>query len=197
MTSPSENISTGSRTLPGEAGVWLFIAADLMVFSLFFATFLYYRAEDPALFRSSQEFLSQTWGAINTGLMLTSSWLVATAVHVSRKKGGELPAKFLILAFLCGVGFAVVKFFEWGEKIGAGITINTNDFFMYYFVFTGIHFVHVLIGMGVLAFFTAYCWKRKEKMDADELQNLESGGIFWHMVDLLWIVLFALLYLVR
>ena len=88
-----------------------------------------------------------------------------------------------------------VKFFEYQEKIDAGIMLTTNDFYMYYYMFTGLHLMHVLIGMGVLAFM----WNVTRTGDLGEkiINTLESGASFWHMVDILWIVLFALLYLMR
>lgn len=89
----------------------------------------------------------------------------------------------------------VVKFFEYSPKLHAGITISTNDFFMLYFVYTGIHLIHVVIGTGVLITLAVYV--RSGGIDAIKVRNLESGASFWHLVDLLWIVLFALLYLVH
>jgi nitric oxide reductase NorE protein len=184
-----------TRHLPGEEGIWLFIFGDMMVFSLFFVTFMFYRGQDITLFRESQHQLNQTFGALNTFFMLSSSWFVAMAVQAARKNLGKVSPTLFILAFFCGVGFAIVKVFEYGEKISHGITLNTNDFFMYYYMFTGIHFMHVLIGMGVLLFAARYSWSGK--LDANKIKNLESSASFWHVVDLLWIVLFALLYLIK
>jgi nitric oxide reductase NorE protein len=98
-------------------------------------------------------------------------------------------------ALACGVGFSVVKIVEYTQKIRAGIVINSNDFYMYYYMFTGIHFLHVLIGMGVLAFMAHYA--SDGKFSAIKIGHIESGASFWHVVDLLWIALFALLYLLR
>lgn len=184
-----------ARHLPGEAGIWLFIFGDMMVFSLFFVTFMYYRGEQPQLFLDSQAQLSQFFGALNTFFMLSSSWFVAMAIQASRRNMRGATATLFLMAFGCGVGFLINKFFEYGEKIGHGITLNTNDFFMYYYMFTGIHAMHVIIGMGVLLFAAKYAWGGN--IDARKIKNLESSASFWHVVDLLWIVLFALLYLVR
>jgi nitric oxide reductase NorE protein len=189
------NASASERRMPGEEGVWVFIFLDLMTFSIFFLTFLYYRGQNVPLFTNSQAHLSQLLGALNTFLMLTSSWFVATAVQAARRGLGRVTPVCFMLAFLCGAGFGVVKFFEYGAKIRAGITPNTNDFYMYYYMFTGIHFMHVLIGMGVLAGLARYSWSGG--IDGKKIRNIESGATFWHLVDLLWIVLFALLYLVK
>jgi len=181
--------------MPGEEGVWVFIFGDMMVFSLFFITFLYYRGQNVELFVTSQTHLNQSFGALNTFFMLTSSWFVAMAVQAARRNLGKFTPILFSLAFGCGFGFAVVKVLEYSEKIRAGITLTTNDFFMYYYIFTGIHFMHVLIGMGVLAVLTRYSWSGE--FSAVKIRNLESGASFWHVVDLLWIVLFALLYLIK
>lgn len=185
----------GARHLPGEAGIWLFIFGDMMVFSLFFVTFMFYRSQNVELYNSSAAQLSQFFGALNTFFMLSSSWFVAMAVQASRRQMGKMVPVLFLMGFACGAGFLVNKFFEYGEKIRHGITLNTNDFFMYYYMFTGIHMMHVIIGMGVLLFAARYSWHGG--LDARKIKNLESSASFWHVVDLLWIVLFALLYLVR
>lgn len=181
--------------MPGEIGIWLFIFGDMMIFSLFFVTFMYYRGHNVELFRDSQTHLNQFFGALNTFFMLTSSWFVAMAVRAARKNKGKVTPFCFLLGLCCGIGFAIVKVFEYSEKIRHGITLNTNDFYMYYYMFTGIHFVHVMIGMGVLIFMARYSWSGE--FDAKKIGNLESGASFWHVVDLLWIVLFALLYLIK
>jgi nitric oxide reductase NorE protein len=194
----SSSVDTGGPAephLPGEAGIWVFILGDLVIFSLLFSVFMYYRSEDPALYIESQKLLNQRYGLFNTLLMLTSSWFVALGIQSARRQLVTASARLIGLAFLCGAGFIAIKFFEYREKFQAGLTIETNDFFMYYFLMTGIHLLHVVIGMGVLLFL----WHVVREADfSDEQVNvLESGASFWHLVDILWIVLFALLYLMR
>lgn len=182
-----------AHAIPGEVGVWVFVLGDMFVFGLFFSVFVYYRGLDLELFRASQASLNQNYGALNTLLLLFSSWFVVLAVIDVREHAGRYAARLLGLAMLCGVGFSIVKFVEYGEKLRAGIGIMTNDFYMYYYIYTGLHFVHVIIGLGVLI----YLWSmlRTGITSAGELRIFESGAIYWHMVDLLWIVLFPLLYL--
>lgn len=189
--------ATGKKTkhLPSEEGVWVFIMGDMTVFALFFSVFVYYRNADVALFAASSAKLNMHYGAINTLLLLASSWFVVLAVSAVRKGLPHLAPKLFGAALACGISFGVVKFFEYGEKIRDGITLTTNDFFMYYFVFTGIHFLHVLIGLGVLSFTIAHC--RKHQTGKISMPLVEGSACFWHMVDLLWIVLFPLLYLLR
>lgn len=195
MSDPNEARTASAQHLPGEAGVWMFIVGDLVIFTLLFAVFLYYRADNVPLFTESQRTLNQTYGAVNTLLLLSSSWFVALAVQGARI-GERLNALRLIaLAFGCGVGFIGIKYLEYSEKFRAGYNIVTNDFFMYYFLTTGIHLVHVAIGMAVLAFL--WHTTRGGEIDAGKLSTLESGASFWHLVDILWIALFALLYMLR
>jgi nitric oxide reductase NorE protein len=185
-----------ARHIPGEEGVWLFVLGDALVFSLFFATFLYYRADGVEAYAASQAKLNQTLGVFNTFLMLTSSWFAAMAVQAAKHGRAHLVPRLLTGALTCGAGFVAVKFFEYREKIEAGITLTSNDFFMYYYMFTGIHLVHVLIGMAVLVFLLRQAFGSGTP-DTTRLRHLESGVTFWHLVDLLWIVLFGLLYLVK
>jgi nitric oxide reductase NorE protein len=180
--------------IPGEPGVWLLISGDLILFSLLFGLFLHTRAQQPEVFEAGRAQLNQGFGLLNTLLMLSSSWLVATAMQAARRQLAAITARCFGGALLCGVGFAVVKFFEYREKLIAGYGITSNDFFMLYFIYTGIHLIHVTLGMGVLGWLIAY--SRAGGFDAVKLRNLESGASFWHLVDLLWVVLFALLYLV-
>jgi nitric oxide reductase NorE protein len=190
---PAEAPTRRTPCVPGELGIWMFIAGDLVLFSLLFFLFLQYRAGEEALFTEAQRHLNQALGLVNTLLMVSSSWLVASAVQAARRQQPQTSSRLLALAFASGAGFILVKYFEYGAKIRAGFTPNSNDFFMYYYTYSGIHLIHVVIGMGVLATATVYL---RSAGSAVKIQHLESGAIFWHLVNLLWIVLFALLYLV-
>ena len=181
------------RHLPGEEGVWVFIGGDLVVFGVFFVAFAIARMNDLALFETSQATLDRGLGLLNTLILLTSSWFVARAV--ARVRAGAAGARKLIFgAIALGLGFVAVKAFEYSGKISAGITLNTNEFFIYYFMFTGIHLLHVLIGLGVLIFTASHFGKDGRMKGGPAL--IEGSGAFWHLVDLLWIVLFALFYLI-
>jgi nitric oxide reductase NorE protein len=167
----------------------------MLLFGVFFTTFLFYRGREPDLFAISQGTLDVTIGVVNTLLLLTSSLAVVTGVRAIRHGAQRLaPASFLV-ALICGAGFGFDKYLEYSEKISHGITPATNNFFMYYFILTGLHMFHVLIGMGVLVFMIVQ--SRRPDMTARKFGYVEGGACFWHMVDLLWIVLFSLIYLVR
>jgi len=187
-------VRDGARRLPGEAGVWLFIAADCFMFALFFSSFIYERTKNVALFNESQQALNPTIGAVNTVLLLSASWFVVIAVGAAKRRLRNVLVPCLALAIACGGLFAGAKIFEYREKIAHGMTMLTNDFFMYYFMLTGLHFLHLIIGMIVL---TVMLVKAQTSIEGDYLYYLESSASYWHMVDLLWIMLFPLLYLVR
>jgi nitric oxide reductase NorE protein len=186
---------TSAGHIPGEAGVWVLILGDMFAFSAFFAVFLVHRAQNIELFSVSQLHLERRFGLLNTALLLTSSLFVARAVIAARTGAGRRPARLLIFALACGGGFVVSKGFEWGAKIAAGITLNTNEFYSFYYMLTGIHLLHVLVGMGVLTYLLAR--SRRADPGASYVAVMEGGGAFWHMVDLIWVVLFALFYLLR
>ena len=204
MNAVLQQVKKPKPHVPGEVGIWVFILGDMVIFGLFFIVFVYYRGLNVDLYTQSQATLNQNYGAINTLFLLASSWFVAMAVDDMRNKTVKLAPVFFPLAMLCGLGFGVVKIIEYSEKLSAGITITSNDFYMYYYIFTGLHFLHVLIGMGVLVFL----WHRarlaaKQALTRDaavidkDMVLIESGASYWHMVDLLWIVLFPLLYLMK
>ena len=181
--------------LPGESGVWVFIIGNLFVFGLFFVVFMYDRSLDVPLYTQSQATLNQTYGAVNTFLMLSSSWLVVLAIQAARDNLAKVTSHLILLAGACGVAFVVVKSFEYSEKISAGYFITSNDFYMYYYMLTGIHLMHVVIGLAVLTFL--WHTARTDSLDENGIGTLESGASYWHLVDIVWIILFALLYLMR
>lgn len=181
--------------VPGEAGIWIFIMGDMMIFALFFTVFAFYRGEQPAVFSASQASLNTRLGLANTLLLLTSSWFVIEAAQAARRGYGTRSCRLFFLAFLCGVAFSGIKLLEYSEKIAAGITLTSNDFFMFYYIFTGLHFVHVIIGLVLLAFVMLTLARRET--GEQEMRFVEVGASYWHMVDVLWIILFPLIYLVR
>ena len=187
-----------ARHLPGEEGTWIFILGDMTVFALLFGVYIEARSHDPELFNVSQQALNQNFGAINTLLLLCSSLCVVTAIRAMRSERVRNLAPPLVAgAFACGLGFCLIKYLEYSEKLSHGIKPATNDFWMYFYVLTGLHFFHLLIGMVVLAFIFFQARKPRLVEDARRFAFVEGGACFWHMVDLLWIVLFPLLYLVH
>ena len=185
----------GPGTLPGDPGVWMFITADVTLFCLFFYVFMSERFAAPALYEESRRQLSAAIGLANTLILLTSSLFVALAVEAARESARAEVKRYLSFAIAAGLGFAVLKLVEYALKISAGLTVTTNGFFSYYYGFTAIHFFHVVIGIGVLT--TCFLKARRDPIDGRYVLWIESSGCYWHMVDLLWIVLFPMLYLLR
>jgi nitric oxide reductase NorE protein len=193
--SANERAPARRRHVPGEVGTWVFILGDMTVFALLFAVYVYYRGKAPHVFAQSQKELHRSFGAINTLLLLTSSLCVITAVRAVRANMRKLSSASLAVAFICGCGFLTNKVLEWSGLVAHGHGPGTNNFFMYFFVLTGIHAFHLLLGMGALI--TLFVFSRKKSLSAGQYAFFEGGACFWHMVDLLWVVLFALLYLMH
>jgi nitric oxide reductase NorE protein len=195
MTHPpidADGSGTAAR-IPGEPGVWIVIVGDIAVFSMLFGVYLYSRADSPELFAKSQAELSLGFGLANTLVMLTSSLAVVAGVQAARASRVELARRAFAGAVTLGLVFVALKAIEWGAKIDAGLVPSTNDFFMLYYVLTGVHLGHVVIGVLVLAALRAFAIKRDFTGGSRLL--VESGAVFWHMVDLIWLVLFPLVYL--
>jgi nitric oxide reductase NorE protein len=183
------------RRLPGVEGVWVFVIADMTVFAVLFGFFIVGRHHNPGLFEASRHALNPNFGGVNTLVLVTSSWFAALALDAVRKSRFALAQRFIGGAFLCGLAFMVSKGIEYSEKLNTGISLLTNDFFMYYFTLTGIHLFHVVAGNVVLL--VLWFMARSRSFDPERPVVLECGAIYWHMVDLIWIILFPLLYLVR
>jgi nitric oxide reductase NorE protein len=167
----------------------------MLVFAVFFASYAFARAHDPALFNECQETLNRNAGAVNTLLLITGSWFVALAVRAAHRGDRAVIPRHVLLGFLCGAAFLVVKVFEYAAKFGAGISLSTNTFYMFYISLTFFHFMHVILGMVILA--VIWSQARKGAYGPGNCNGLESGAAYWHMVDLLWIILFPLVYVMR
>lgn len=179
--------------MPSEETIWLFIIGDMAVFSLFFCVYAIYRHDNLAEFQAAQATLNLHAGAINTLILLLGSLFVVLALKASRLNLRNRCFWLLNAATVCGIIFSIIKVIEYNEKSKAGITWMTNDFYMLYYLLTGIHFVHLLTAVGMLMYFAFVI--RFGDLDEKRINAFESGGIFWHMVDLLWIIIFPLLYL--
>ncbi|MCE1183600.1 MAG: cytochrome c oxidase subunit 3 family protein [Rhodocyclales bacterium] len=191
------NTSTAAapRRLPGDLAIWFFILAEMIAFAVFFAAYAFARASHVEEFNLYQQTLDRNSGALNTVLLISGSWFVALAVRAAHADEQKAIARNLLLGWLCGAGFLIVKCFEYAAKFGAGISLSTNTFYMFYISLTFFHFMHVLLGMVILS--VLWFQARKGVYGAHEANGLESGAAYWHMVDLLWIVLFPLVYVMR
>lgn len=185
--------------MPGEAELWIFILGDLVVFGLFFAIWGWSHATQPELFAWGGAQMNRALGLANTLVLITSSAAVASGLNLARLGRGHEARLAYAAAATLGCAFVIVKAIEYGQHINAGADALSSPYFMYYFVFTGIHLLHVLVGITALLFVMRRCRQLPPGRQPDEgdLVFLEGVGVFWHLVDLLWIVLFFLIYLVR
>jgi nitric oxide reductase NorE protein len=183
------------RRLPGVEGVWVFIGADSVIFAILFLSFMQDRLKNPAIFEASRQTLNMNLGGIDTIILLTSSWSVALAVQAMKRDQIDREPRLLLGGAVTGLMFVASKSIEYFEKFAHGITPGTNPFYMWYFTLTGIHLIHVLVGTTMLT----YLWVRSRRGTYDHLHRSvpESVASFWHLVDLLWVVLFPLLYLMK
>jgi len=181
-----------ASTVPGEPGLWMLLLGDMTVFALFFGAFLLGRGQHPGDYAASREELTIALGTLNTIVLLTGSLCVALAVRAHRERRQVHARRLVDAAALCAVGFVLIKGVEWGRLLHDGLSPSTGGFFMFYFVITGVHLFHVLIGVGGLLLM-----RRTVSRPADERRPrliVECAASYWHMVDLLWVVIFPLLY---
>ncbi len=178
--------------LPGNIDMWVFVLGDLVIFGFYVLVFMIYRHHEPTLFRASQEHLNLLVGTVNTLVLLTSSRFVAQAVQAARARDNERARRLIALAMACAAVFTALKAFEWTEEVHHGFTFPHNDFFMFYFALTGVHLFHVLLGVVVLG---VVSYNLRDPEQGSSL--VEAAATYWHMVDVVWVVLFATVYLLR
>ncbi len=198
MTAPAPLPLAGTppaRRLPGDLAIWFFILAEMLAFAVFFSAYAFARSSHVEEFNLYQQTLDRNLGALNTVLLITGSWFIVLAVQAAHRDDAKAVPRNILLGFLSGGGFLVVKVFEYAAKFGAGISMSTNTFYMFYISLTFFHFMHVILGMVILA--VLWVQARKGAYGSHDAHGLESGAAYWHMVDLLWIVLFPLVYVMR
>ncbi|MBC2637851.1 MULTISPECIES: cytochrome c oxidase subunit 3 [unclassified Rhodococcus (in: high G+C Gram-positive bacteria)] len=167
----------------------------MTVFGILFGVYAWYYGQESAQFGADQAALNKNFGFANTLLLLSSSLLVYAAVQAIRQQRHSLASPLILAAMGCGAVFLVDKGIEYYDKLSHGISAATSDFFMYYFVLTGLHAIHVIVGLALLGF--VFSLSRKPTLTARQHTYLEGATVFWHMVDVLWIIMFPLLYLVH
>ncbi len=176
---------TAPGQLPGELLMWVLIISELAVFGAGLVAFMGVRLTDPVGFAEAQNHLNRTGAALNTIVLVTSGFLAAQALIWSRT-GVRIKARLaLIAAAGLGVVFLWIKAQEYGAKAAEGIGWDTHPFFTFYYLLTGFHAAHVVAGVVLLLL---VAWR-------DDPDNIEAAGAFWHMVDLIWVLLFPVIYL--
>lgn len=187
-------VDPDAHKLPGDLAMWFFILAEMTVFAIFFFGYCWMYYSNTELFVSGQETLHPIAGLINTIALITSSYLVALAMIAAKNGNARLCQRGLLAAVLISVVYVVTKLWEYSILFEEGYRLSTNAFYMFYFFITGFHFVHVLLGMVILLIMTSSL--RAPDYLPKNLSSLESGACYWHMVDLVWIILFPLMYVI-
>ena len=190
---------TGSKI-----GMWLFLLSEILLFGGLFILYSVYRFKNPTEFHLAAGELNRPFGTLNTLLLITSSLTMALSISSLQKGNQRLSQLFLATTIFFGLFFLGNKYFEWSGKIHHGIYPNSPDlltrgrgevlFFGLYYSMTGLHGLHVLVGLCIL--FAMFLLMKKGKVGKDHFVPLENSGLYWHLVDIVWIFLFPLFYLI-
>jgi len=188
-----------------KMGMWLFLFTELLLFGGLFLVYAVYRYQYPDQFHLAGMELNTGIGTLNTIILLTSSLTVALSIAAIQKKNKFLSVLMLSLTLAFALMFMVNKYFEWSAKFSHGIYPGSEEllslpngqilFFGLYYVMTGLHGLHVLIGIIILSIILLMIIK--DKITYDNYTKLENSGLYWHLVDLIWIFLFPLFYLIQ
>ena len=188
-------------------GMWIFLITEIMFFGGMFAVYTVYRSWYPDVFAIASSSLNEIIGALNTGVLLLSSFTMVMAVRAGQLGQRKMIVIFLILTLVFGFAFLGVKAFEWNQKFEEhhvpGPTFHLEGttqqgqaqlFFSLYFAMTGVHALHMVIGAGLLLYLIMLA--RKGRYSAEYNTPVDLIGLYWHFVDIIWIFLFPLLYLI-
>jgi cytochrome c oxidase subunit 3 len=198
-TIESEGGAHAAHMTPAQAyeasklGLWTFIATEVLLFGGLFTTFIVFRLRFPQMFHADFVHLNRVLGAVNTVVLICSSLTVALGIAAIRKGKQGLLRLYLSLTILLAAAFLVIKYFEWTEKFDHGLHPGTDIFFSLYFMMTGVHGLHVVAGMLVLGAMLVLAGRGK--FSEHYHTPVELSGLYWHFVDLVWIYLFPLFYL--
>ncbi|MBL7685914.1 MAG: cytochrome c oxidase subunit 3 family protein [Deltaproteobacteria bacterium] len=214
----SEQVLKGGHVVPhhfesaeqafesSKTGIWLFLATEVLMFGGLFVAYIIFRALYPVAFHEASLHLNRVMGAINTVVLISSSFTMAMAIQKVQENKKNAAVGLLVFTLLCAATFMVIKYFEYSHKIHEGLLpaglftfegIKENHaklFFSLYFMMTGLHGIHVLVGIGIITWITIRT--AKGNFSNEYYTPVELTGLYWHLVDLIWIFLFPLLYLV-
>ena len=177
-----------------KLGMWVFLATELLLFGGLFSAYAVFKGLYPEMFAASNVHLNRIMGAVNTVILICSSYTAVLAVMAAKRGDNQKVQLHLWLTIAFAAAFGVVKYFEYSAKFEHHLYPSTNTYFGLYFVMTGIHMLHVAIGMGILAWVALRA--KKNEFSSAYYTPVELGALYWHLVDLIWIFLFPLVYLV-
>ncbi len=204
-SSHSTSVEITGEGVRARVGLWLFLLSEVLLFGGMFILYAMYRYKYAADFHAGSMELSRFDGTLNTLVLLTSSLTVVVALHSLHVKHNRRRAAIFLLATIgLGLTFLIVKSFEWTAKFEHGLYPNAKFllsqhygfilFFGLYFMMTGLHALHVIVGMVVLSFVLNFMLRGK--IHAERINIMENGALYWHLVDIIWIFLFPLFYLI-
>lgn len=193
-THASHDLDPVTEYQSSKLGMWLFLGTEILLFGGLFAAYALFRAKFPGLFHESSLELNVTLGAANTVILIFSSLTMALAVAASKTGDTRKILIYLAITIACALAFGVNKYFEYGAKFHHHIYPDTNIFFALYFLMTGLHMIHVFAGIVLLV--GIFVLTRRGVFSAEYNTPIELVGLYWHLVDLIWIYLFPLLYLI-
>ncbi|PCI36211.1 MAG: nitric oxide reductase [Flavobacteriaceae bacterium] len=178
---------------PGGILMWIIIFLELFTFGMALVAMVYYGSLERELFHESRLLLNASYGAVNTVFLLSSGFFMAKSVMALKAKKVDKSIRFLYFTIFLGVCFLVLKGIEYSTKIDAGLDMNYNLFFTFYWALTIFHVVHVIVGILILGISGFNLKRNPAKV---ELIDVEAGAAFWHMCDLIWLLLFPIIYLI-
>ncbi len=178
---------------PGGILMWIIVFLELITFGIALVVFAFYASEEPELFHQSRLQLNSTFGAVNTIFLLTSGFFMANAVVQFKDNDKRKASLYFKLAMLGGLFFIGLKSVEYYHKIESGITPETNLFFTFYWLLTAFHLLHVVMGIVIL-FWTNHGMMKKNS--DTNVEDIEACAAFWHMCDIIWLLLFPVFYLI-
>jgi len=200
LTSHAATSATSpDKKLPGDLAMWFFILAELTVFAILFISFAVARQLNPDIFIAGQQTLHPIAGIINTLALICSSYLVVLAVNAINCNDNGKARNRLLSALALALVYVFTKGWEYQQLLALDYGITTNTFYMLYFFITFFHFMHVLLGMVILAAIALKTHRKGYEFDKqgnNGTSGFEAGASYWHMVDLVWIILFPLIYIV-
>ncbi|MGL2962800.1 cytochrome c oxidase subunit 3 [Flavobacterium sp. RSB2_4_14] len=174
---------------PGGILLWIIIFLELITFGMAIVALVFSAKDSPQLFHESSMHLDRTFGTINTIFLLASGFFVANAVHNFKGNNFKRASFQFKMAMLGGLFFILLKSVEYYTKIESGFLLDTNTFFTFYWLLTGFHFIHVVVGLVILFLLNI-------NLNTKAIEDVEASAAFWHMCDLIWLLLFPVLYLI-
>lgn len=195
LTATHSEQDPAAGTIPGNKGIWAGILSEMTEFALLFGVYFIARAHFPEAFREGPLRLSLFAGTFNTLLMISGSYFVANAVIAIRQNRPEVSVRWLVLVLIAACGYMVTKYFEFRWNVSQGITGSTGIFFTVYYYLTFTHMVHVL--WGIMGLLWVIARTQTGAYTPQNHEGMEAFASYWHATDLVWLIIFPLLYLLR